>query len=233
MKFSPLLRLLPAASIATAGKVSYDGAKAIRIPVGEDVTQVMSVIHELDLPVWKGLAQGVPAPNSHVDIVVPASKVAEFEDLTSSITTEVMHEDLGLSIAEEGIVTPYGVYCYMIRGVILTLHSWNSGPYVVQRIPCLCRSFNFSKRSSSYVPSKFRDSCGWKICCWTSDHWHSLLWIRWKGVQARYCTSRNSGSWKVVICFNSQLTQTQVHAREWITTLVRIPAISLHWIDRP
>ncbi len=93
--------LLAFTTAASAAKVSYDGAKAFRIPVGEDVVPLLEVIQKLELPVWKGAIDGVPLPNTHVDLVVPANKVEEFAELTASMTTEVMHEDLGASIAAE------------------------------------------------------------------------------------------------------------------------------------
>ncbi|KAH6668222.1 hypothetical protein B0J14DRAFT_157534 [Halenospora varia] len=99
MRFE-LLPLFVAASTVTA-KVSYDGAKAIRIPVGEDVTPLMDIISKLELPTWKGVQNGVPQANSLVDLVVPAEKVDEFNTLVADINHEVMHEDLGASIAAE------------------------------------------------------------------------------------------------------------------------------------
>jgi carboxypeptidase A4 len=102
------------AAVGTLAKVSYDGAKAMRIPVGEDVTPLLDVIEKLSLPTWKGMAKGVPIPNSHVDLVVPADKVAEFEELTADMKTEVMHEDLGLSIAEEGNM---GIYAGKVNTI--------------------------------------------------------------------------------------------------------------------
>ncbi len=102
MKFSLSLSILTLNIAALAAKVSYDGAKALRIPVGEDVTPLMEVIRKLSLPVWKGAANGVPVPNSHVDLVVPARKVDEFNKMTANMDIEVMHEDLGLAIAAEG-----------------------------------------------------------------------------------------------------------------------------------
>lgn len=71
----------------------------------------MSLIEDLNLSVWKGAPQGVPLPNTHVDLVVPADKVAEFDERTVGFNAEVMHEDLGASIAAEGIVASYqGIY---------------------------------------------------------------------------------------------------------------------------
>lgn len=85
--------------------VNYDGAKAIRIPVGDDVIPLMEIIDQLQLPTWKGMtAEGVPKANSNVDLVVPADKVEEFETLIDGIDIEIMHEDLGASIAEESPV---------------------------------------------------------------------------------------------------------------------------------
>lgn len=100
-----LLELITATAVLA--KVSYDGAKAIRIPTGENVTTVLDIVNKLSLATWKGMANGVPVPNSHVDVVVPAEKVDKFDQLVEGMSTEVMHEDLGLSIAEEGNFAPY------------------------------------------------------------------------------------------------------------------------------
>jgi len=104
---SQFLPVILGLSVGAVAKVSYDGAKAIRIPTGEDVTPVLDIIDKLSLPTWKGIANGVPVANSNVDLVVPADKVAEFEQMVSGMTTEVMHEDLGSSIADEGNMEAY------------------------------------------------------------------------------------------------------------------------------
>ncbi|KAG9231158.1 hypothetical protein BJ875DRAFT_128736 [Amylocarpus encephaloides] len=84
-------------------EVSYDGAKAIRIPVGEDVFPVMDIIRKLDLATWKGVsAAGIPTANSNVDVVVTADKIAQFDELAKDMTLDVLHEDLGASILAEG-----------------------------------------------------------------------------------------------------------------------------------
>lgn len=102
---SALLGLTTATAVLA--QVSYDGAKAMRIPTGEDVTPVLDIVNKLSLATWKGMANGVPVPNSHVDLVVPADKIDDFNQLVEGMTTEVMHEDLGASIAEEGNFAPY------------------------------------------------------------------------------------------------------------------------------
>ena len=99
-----LASALALASVVSSDQVSYNGAKAIRIPVGEDVAPLMDVIQKLDLKsgIWKGAPDGVPIPNSHVDLVVPANSIEEFQKMTSEMPTEVMHEDLGAAIEAEG-----------------------------------------------------------------------------------------------------------------------------------
>lgn len=95
------------ASWAAAAKVRYEGAKAMRVAVGEDVTVVADLISSLSLPTWEGSSQGIPKPNSYVDLVVPADKIAAFEQLTDGMTLETMHEDLGMTIEEEERMTEY------------------------------------------------------------------------------------------------------------------------------
>jgi hypothetical protein len=94
-------------ALGVAAKANYDGAKAMRIAVAEDITIVADLISILSLPTWKGAPQGIPKPNSFVDVVVPADKTTAFEKLTTDMTLETLHEDLGLAIAEEGKMAVY------------------------------------------------------------------------------------------------------------------------------
>lgn len=55
MKSSTVALLVLNVAVVLSEKVSYAGAKAMRIAVGEDVTPLLDVITELDLPTWKGL----------------------------------------------------------------------------------------------------------------------------------------------------------------------------------
>lgn len=100
-----LSSILLGAGLATNGlaeRVSYDGARAVRIPVGEDVEPLANIIRRLELPTWKGVTRdGIPHPGSNVDLVVPADKVTLFDALTKGFSVEIMHEDLGASIAAE------------------------------------------------------------------------------------------------------------------------------------
>ena len=138
-------------AVVVVAKVSYDGAKALRIPVGEDVTPLMDVIRKLSLPVWKGAANGVPVPNSHVDLVVPAREVEEFNKLTADMDIEVMYDDLGLAIAAEGaVVSSAGSSKYTYRParyqLLTVLFSCCSEYLMVQFIPSL--------RGPSAVPER-------------------------------------------------------------------------------
>jgi hypothetical protein len=128
------------ASLAAAAKVSYEGAKAMRVAVGEDVTVVADLISTLSLPTWKGAPQGIPKPNSNVDLVVLADKIAAFEQLTAGMTLETMHEDLGLAIEEEGRMAEYtGMQLPKITSFIendIDLgNSWKRQFHLVQLIP--------------------------------------------------------------------------------------------------
>ena len=96
-------------ALGATARVSYAGAKAMRISVGEDVVLVAQLIADLGLPTWKGAPQGIPKPNSRVDLVVPADKMGEFESRVqkSGLDVDTMHEDLGLAIEEEGRMSVY------------------------------------------------------------------------------------------------------------------------------
>ena len=99
MRFLLATQLLLA--LASAGiiprKASYDGAKVFRMPVGHESEKVKTIINDLHLSTWNGDAKD----NSIIDLFVPAEKVVDFEDATLDLDTEIMHEDLGASIAEE------------------------------------------------------------------------------------------------------------------------------------
>lgn len=99
------LALLPILALLTSidAAVDYSGHQAIRLFTNSDVTQVKAAIDTLSLATWKGVtAEGTPKANSQVDLVVPAESIASFQNLTQGLQREVLHEDLGSSIADEG-----------------------------------------------------------------------------------------------------------------------------------
>lgn len=105
-RLSTLLAALQA-TLALSARVNYDGFKAVRIAVGDDITVVKNLIETLSLPTWKGVVNGLPTPNALVDVVVPPHAAPAFQELSAGLHTEVMHEDLGLAIAAEGQFSAY------------------------------------------------------------------------------------------------------------------------------
>lgn len=106
MKSAAFVSLLATASAAITPKpVNYDGYKVFRVPaVNEAAADTLrSIISNLGLSPWK-----MPmAAGAFSDIVVPPSQLKAFEPLVAAFNPEVMHEDLGKSIAAEGTYAPY------------------------------------------------------------------------------------------------------------------------------
>lgn len=98
-----LASLALANAVSVASKVSYEGSKVFRLNGGADTAKVKSIISKYKLDVWTGPVKA----NSHVDVVVPPSLITKFEKETEDIESEIMHEDLGASIADE---TNYEIY---------------------------------------------------------------------------------------------------------------------------
>jgi len=84
-------------SEAQSAKVSYDGYKVVRLPVGTDASKVTEIVQKLGLSTWKGK----PRAGAFSDIVVPPSQVDAFHSEIDGMDFVTMHEDLGASIAEE------------------------------------------------------------------------------------------------------------------------------------
>lgn len=95
--------LATAAAMPAEGKVSYDGYKVFRVPVMEnDVPYLQSVIQRLNLSTWKA-----PKKGAFSDIQVAPNQLGAFERAMRGRSFEVMHEDLGASIADEGNFQAY------------------------------------------------------------------------------------------------------------------------------
>jgi carboxypeptidase A4 len=95
------LGLASAASVTK--KVTYDDWKVYRVNVGANAAKVNDVVNKLQLQLWKGK----PSESSVVDVLVPPTQIKDFEASTNTIETRVMHENLGLSIAEEETISVY------------------------------------------------------------------------------------------------------------------------------
>jgi carboxypeptidase A4 len=105
MKFVGVaLASLGLASAATVTKkVSYDDWKVYRMNVASNGAKVNDVVSKLDLQLWKGK----PSSSDVVDVMVPPSQIKDFEASTSDVETRVMHDNLGLSIADEDTFSAY------------------------------------------------------------------------------------------------------------------------------
>ncbi|RDA94946.1 hypothetical protein CP533_0159 [Ophiocordyceps camponoti-saundersi (nom. inval.)] len=107
MKSSVMLPFLltVAATLAAAAKMSYDGVKVYRVPVGAgaQVRRVNSIAEDLGLDFWQ------PANRKGVfaDIQVPPAKVEGFLKGMKGFEVDVLHEDLGKSVEKEGAFDVY------------------------------------------------------------------------------------------------------------------------------
>lgn len=101
-----LLGLASAAALQSR-KVSYDGFKVVRVPVGMDASKVTDIVSKLGLSTWKG----APQAGRFADIVVSPDRLDDFTKATQGMEVEVMHENLGESIAQESEFPAFsGIY---------------------------------------------------------------------------------------------------------------------------
>ncbi|EFR00836.1 carboxypeptidase A1 [Nannizzia gypsea CBS 118893] len=98
---------LLAANVVSAAVISpfdYSGYKVIRVPTQKNnVKEVQRIITDLDLDTWKY----PKAEGQNADIVIPPSQISSFMERISRMDSEIMHEDLGLSISNETTFEAY------------------------------------------------------------------------------------------------------------------------------
>jgi hypothetical protein len=109
------LGLVTAASVAE--KINYEDWKVYRVKVGSDASALEDVVSKLQLELWKGK----PSSNDMVDIMVPPSVVADFEASAVNIETQIMHHNLGISIADE---QSFGTYVGKSTLQICAIWMW-------------------------------------------------------------------------------------------------------------
>ncbi|KAK3504451.1 hypothetical protein B0T13DRAFT_3751 [Neurospora crassa] len=104
MKYLSILTALLGLASATAirsearpKRSAYDGYKVLRVAAGDDADKLNKIIADLELETWKGVAK----VGGHADVVIPPSKLAAFNAQAEGFETLTMHEDLGVSIANE------------------------------------------------------------------------------------------------------------------------------------
>ncbi|KAF1840089.1 uncharacterized protein K460DRAFT_371306 [Cucurbitaria berberidis CBS 394.84] len=111
------LGLASAASVTK--KVSYDDWKVYRVNVGSNTAKFNDVVSKLQLETWKGK----PASSDVVDVMVPPSQISDFVTSTEGIETRIMHENLGVSIADE---ESFGVYAAGVAPDATWFNSYHS-----------------------------------------------------------------------------------------------------------
>jgi carboxypeptidase A4 len=97
------LGFVSAASVSNSKKVNYDDWQVFRVNGPSNTAKFQEVVNKLQLDVWKGK----PASGDVVDVSVPAEQLSAFEASTKGLEIKVMHENLGLSIAEENTFSVY------------------------------------------------------------------------------------------------------------------------------
>jgi carboxypeptidase A4 len=104
MKLLHLLTFTSTAlAIATQTNVNYDGYQVFRLKADEhNIGKINDIVSSLNLETWKSSAKiGI------ADIVVPPHQVENFLRTTEDFQRQVMHTDLGASIAEESQFNEY------------------------------------------------------------------------------------------------------------------------------
>lgn len=106
MKLFQILTLATAAAAAGTAiedKVDYDGYQVFRLKAdNNNIEKINDIVSSLDLQTWKKSAKLGTA-----DVVVPPEQVDSFLRITEDFQREVMHSNLGQSIAEEGHTDTY------------------------------------------------------------------------------------------------------------------------------
>ncbi|KAF2114115.1 hypothetical protein BDV96DRAFT_109773 [Lophiotrema nucula] len=170
------LGLASAASVAKT--VNYSGWKVYRINVGDATAKVSDVVSSLALATWKGKV----ATSKVVDVMVPPSQIEQFEQLSEDLDTELMHDDLGASIAIE---TDFHVYAAGAAPNATWFNSYHSLADHVQYLKDLVTAY--PNNAEVFVAGKTnegRDITG--IHIWGSGGKGSQKGVVWHGtVHAR------------------------------------------------
>lgn len=207
-KMKHLTLLLSALSLAVASPtihsrtVSYDGYQVFRVPVGLDASKVTEIVEKLELDTWK-------APNkagAFADVVVSPEKLQAFNDEVADIEgIEVMHEDLGASIAAE---QEPATDVLLDRAAAAINSTWFTAYHNYADHLSFLRGLQAQYPANSEIVTSGNSLQGNAI---TGIH---IYGSAGKGV-------------KPAIIFHGT-----VHAREWITTLVSQPALSISCVMR-
>jgi carboxypeptidase A4 len=188
MKLLQLLTFTSTAlAIATETSVNYDGYQVFRLKADENnIGKINDIVSSLNLETWKNSAKiGI------ADIVVPPEQVENFLRTTEDFQRQVMHSDLGASIAEESQFNEYSVEAALAPNAtwFTSYHSYAT-------------HLQFLRDLVAAYPSNAEI-----VTSGTSTAGNTITGIHIYG-------SGGKGS-KPAVLFHGT-----VHAREWITTMV-------------
>lgn len=189
----------------------YAGTQVVRVPAGNStqVASIDSIISRLGLETWTS----VSVPNHFVDIVVPSTRTTRFSSEISQlgVPVTVMHADLGESILKESQASA----SKSAQGQHYGLRSTE----VELNVNCLAGALVDPTWFNAYHSYADHQSYINELATTFSNN--SKIFTIGTSVQGRQITGINifgstgSGTKPAVIFFGT------IHAREWITTLVR------------
>ncbi|KAI9641266.1 hypothetical protein NHQ30_010066 [Ciborinia camelliae] len=176
-----------AAGTAIEDKVDYDGYQVFRLKAQNDnIEKINDIVSSLNLQTWKNSAKLGTA-----DVVVPPEQVDNFLRITEDFQREVMHSNLGESIAEEGQADTYSA-----EAALAVNATWFTAYHAYADHIQFLRDLVTAYPSNAEI-----------VTSGTSVQGNAITGIHIYG-------SAGKGV-KPAVLFHGT-----VHAREWITTLV-------------
>lgn len=172
---------------------TYDGFGVFRLPVGNDTGRVAGIVEDLGLEVWKSFKK----PGAYADVVVPPEKLAAFQEQIASLEgVEVMHENLAISIAaeQEPAIIPPNLSDASLAAINAT---WFTAYH----------SYADHLSYLGNLATRFPENAA-VVTSGTSLQGHAITGIHIYG--------SSGGGVNPAVVFHGT-----VHAREWITTMVR------------
>ncbi|PQE19302.1 Zinc carboxypeptidase protein [Rutstroemia sp. NJR-2017a BVV2] len=190
MKLLQLLTFTSTAlAIATETNANYDGYQVFRLKADEhNIGKINDIVSSLNLETWKSSAKiGI------ADIVVPPHQVENFLRTTEDFQRQVMHTDLGASIAEESQFNEYSAEAALAPNA-----TWFTSYHTYATHLQFLRDLVTAYPSNAEIVTSGNSNAGNPI---TGIHIYG---------------SGGKGS-KPAVLFHGT-----VHAREWITTMVKM-----------
>ncbi|PQE07868.1 Zinc carboxypeptidase protein [Rutstroemia sp. NJR-2017a WRK4] len=190
MKLLQLLTFTSTAlAIATQTNVNYDGYQVFRLKADEhNIGKINDIVSSLNLETWKSSAKiGI------ADIVIPPHQVENFLRTTEDFQRQVMHTDLGASIAEESQFHEYSAEAALAPNA-----TWFTSYHTYATHLQFLRDLVTAYPSNAEIVTSGNSNAGNPI---TGIHIYG---------------SGGKGS-KPAVLFHGT-----VHAREWITTMVKM-----------